>query len=306
MTHNIIPTALVVDSHGPVSLPEIHAMLPTSWDEVKRQKVGQVLLQMDIQPFILQRVARALNGCACAFVLDNSGSMRVPVECSSFCAPGEVMTRHQEMLEFLNIVLPLIVAQTPEGAAIWLLDHPHTRVPGPYRIQNVQTMEQLTQHLGQPCGSTPLVPTLMQVFEAHQHDMAGEGLHVVVVTDGQPDNCNGTPGQVALYRLLAEGSVHRPNPRKCTISFLVATDNHEDVAFLDMLDNSCKCVDVTDDYATERAQAQQMKAFPRPLSIADWALKAAVFDELMDKADEPVAGLPVTVQQQKAVCCSIL
>ena len=288
MAHKSIPTAVVVsDQHVHSSLRSIQQMLPQSWDEVKRRKVAQVLREMDIQPVILQRVARALGGYAVAFVLDNSGSMRTPVEQSSFALPGQCVTRHDEMLGFLNIVLPLIVAQSPEGADIWLLNQPHTGAPGPYRIQNVQTMDQLTQHLGQPSGHTPLVQTLMQVFAAHQSDMAGEGLHVVVVTDGQPDDYYDQPGKTALFNLLSKGSEHRPRPHKCTISFLVASDNHQDVEYLDMLDRRCPFVDVTDDYATERAQVGQMKRFPRELSVSDWALKAAIYDEQLDASDEP-------------------
>ena len=302
MAHSAIPTAVVVadrkqdddDDAQRSSLSSIQQMLPAKWDEVKRQRVAQVLRDMDIQPFILQRVARALGGYANAFVLDNSGSMRTPVHDSSFAVPGQSMTRHDEMLGFLNIVLPLIVAQSPEGADIWLLNHPHTGAPGPYRIQNVQTIEQLTQHLGRPSGNTPLIPTLMQVFAAHLGDIAGEGLHVVVVTDGQPDDYKGQSGRTALFNLLAEGSEHRPSPRKCTVSFLVASDNHQDVDYLDMLDRRCPFVDVTDDYATERAQVAKMRTFPRPLSVTDWAFKAAVYDEVMDLSDEPCC------------CCSIL
>ena len=277
-----IPTAMVVLQ----SVQGIQQMLPTNWDDVKREKVAAVLRQMDIQPVILQRVARAMGGYTNAFVLDNSGSMRTPVKSSSF-AQGRSVTRHQEMLGFLEFVLPLMVDQSPEGADVWLLNHPHSGAPGPYRIQNVQTLEQLKQHLGEPCGNTPLVPTLMQVFNAHQDHIHGEGLHVVVITDGQPDDYNGQPGRDALFYLLATGSVHRPNPRKCTVSFLVATDMHEDVEYLDMIDRHCPFVDVTDDYATERAQVARMRTFPRPLSLGDWAFKAVVYDEVMDASDEP-------------------
>jgi hypothetical protein len=293
-----IPVAVpVAGTAAPVSDPAlqgIQQMLPPSWDDIKRQRVAQVLRHMDIQPSIMQRVARSLGGFANAFVLDNSGSMRTPVEKSSFAQPGVRMTRHQEMIAFMGIVLPLFVAEAPEGADIWLLNHPHSGAPGPFRIQNVQTIEQLLQHLGPPNGSTPLVPTLMQVFAAHQHHMAGEGLHVIIVTDGEPDEYGGQPGRLALYNLLARNSPYRPNPRKCTISILAASDNHSDVEFLDMLDTRCPCVDVTDDYAAERKQVAKMRTFPRPLSVADWAYKATVYDAQMDAADE------------RRGCCTIL
>jgi hypothetical protein len=292
-----IPTAVVVvehaNQHDGFRREQIQQMLPTSLDEAKRERVAQVLADMDIQPIILTRVARALNGGAYAFVLDNSASMRTPVRDSSFALPGESMTRHQEMLCFLKIVLPLVVSVTPEGVDVWLLNHPLSGVPGPYRIQNVQGMDQLTQHLHVPKGNTPLVPALMQVFAAHRHNIAGEGLHVVVVTDGQPDDYNNESGRSALFKLLAHNSAYRPSPEKCTVSFLVASDSHKDVAYLDMLDRQCPFVDVTDDYASERAQVARSMRFPRALSVADWALKAAVYDPEMDAADEPA-------------CCCIL
>ena len=84
------------------------------------------------------------------------------------------------------------------------------------------------------------------------------------------------PSRQALFELLRHGSAERQDPAHCTVNFLVCTDQPAEVAFLDYIDALCPFVDVTDDYATERDQvaAAKTRTFRRPLSTADWVVKA--------------------------------
>jgi hypothetical protein len=265
--------------------------VPPDWTGAKRQALMDVLCKFEIQDAIGTRIRRLVAGQKKVLVLDNSSSMNRAIMQSSLVPHQAVTTRNDELLVFVELALPFLAAESQDGIEVWLLNqvggatHGH---PGPVVIHNVHTVEQIRPYLQQPYGRTPLVQCLQSLFHTCATSIAEEGLHVLVATDGEPDDCNGMAGRTALFELLRQGSALRRDPSKCIVNFLVCTDNDDDVAYLDHIDSACPFVDVTDDYASERDQVARKKTLPRPLSVADWVLKALIgaADPSLDALDE--------------------
>jgi hypothetical protein len=296
-----------VHSHAQVPVA-VAQWVPTTIDDVKRQALLATLGRFEIQESMGRRIRCLLTGQKKVLVLDNSGSMgRTVVQSSLVSRP--VVTRADELVAFVQIALPFLVADAPEGVDVWLLNDADGRA-APTILRHVQTVEQVVPHLLCPRGSTPLVQCLRAVFSAYAGSIAEEGLHVVVATDGEPDNdTDGTPGRKALFNLLRHGSAYRPRPENCIVNFLVCTDDPEDVAFLDQLDATCPRVDVTDDYSTERAQAAAARTLKHPMSAADWVFKALIgaADPSLDAVDETAhsASQDATTKDEPCDCCTI-
>jgi hypothetical protein len=277
-------------AHGVPVNATFAGWVPQNFDEAKRQALMDVLCRFEIQDSLGNRIRRLLAGQKKVLVLDNSSSMCRTIKHSSI-VQQPVVTRNDELLVFVGMALPFLVAESPEGVDVWLLNHVGGQQhghPGPVVIKNVQTVEQVRQHLQQPYGRTPLVQCLQSVFTTYASSIGEEGLHVLVATDGEPDEANGMPGRNAVYELLKSGSLLRRNPARCIVNFLVCTDDGNDVEYLNQIDQLCPFVDVTDDYASERAQVAKKRTFPRPLSVADWVLKALIgaADPSLDRVDE--------------------
>jgi hypothetical protein len=299
--HQQIPVATPVQSHAvPVAAqavpvdPHLAGWVPQNFDEAKRQALMNVLCRFEIQDALGNRIRRLLAGQKKVLVLDNSSSMCRTLAHSSI-VQKPIVTRNDELLVFVEMALPFLVAESPAGIDVWLLNHVGGQQhghPGPVVIKNVQTVEQVRPYLQQPYGRTPLVQCLQSVFTTYASSIGEEGLHVLVATDGEPDDANGMPGRNALFELLKAGSVVRRDPSRCVVNFLVCTDNGDDVAYLDQIDTLCPFVDVTDDYASERAQVARKRTFPHPLSAPDWVLKALIgaADPSLDRADESRVG----------------
>jgi hypothetical protein len=275
--------------------PHQSEWVPQDWTSAKRQALLDVLCRFEIQDAMGTRIRRLLAGQKKVLVLDNSSSMNRAVMQSSLMPNKPVTTRNDELLVFVELALPFLAAESPDGIEVWLLNqvggatHGH---PGPVVVRNVHTVEQIKPYLQQPYGRTPLVQCLQSLFHTCATSIAEEGLHVLVATDGEPDDCNGMAGRTAMFELLRQGSAQRRDPSKCIVNFLVCTDNDDDVAYLDHIDSACPFVDVTDDYASERDQVAKKRTLPRPLSVADWVLKALIgaADPTLDALDESKGG----------------
>lgn len=304
--NNKIPEAVPVESEG-IPVVNNEEWFPSNWDEIKLTELRKILYKYDIQDEISHRIKHLLCGTKKVLVLDNSGSMNLALRQTSIQSDKPVR-RYDELLQFIELALPFLVLEEPNGIDVWLLNNVGGDIhgtPGPFVIENVQTVDQLRPYLQKPCGRTPLVQCMNNLFRTLSENMNEEGLHLIVATDGAPDNVGNSLGRDALYDLLSENSTVRRNPSKCIVNFIVCSDNDSDVEYLDRIDKYCPYVDVTDDYTSEAEQVASKNTMPRPLSIGDWVLKALIgaSDPSLDGLDESIY---TTQHIRNKDCCIII
>ena len=158
------------------------AWIPPMVDDTKRHALLDVLGRFEIQNVMGMRLRYLLAGQKKVLVLDNSGSMGRTVADSSI-VHQLVVTRSDELLFFLAMALPILVADAPEGIDVWLLNDANGR-PVPTALYQVHTVDQVRPYLINPRGSTPLVQCSQHVFATYATSVKEAGLHILVATDG--------------------------------------------------------------------------------------------------------------------------
>lgn len=148
-----------------------------------------------------------------------------------------------------------------------------------------------------PAGTTPLTECLGNVAK----DLAAQGnekpVLLFILTDGEPN------GGVAMFVNTVQGIVtKRTCSRTIKLQIMACTDEEDAVGWLGELDVKFKEVDVTDDYASEKAEVLRAGRTPK-FTRGDWLIKAmlgpisAKFDAWDEKA--PGGG-------PQSQCCIIL
>jgi len=254
------------------------------WSDGKLQAFQAIMRKNDVSPFFEQRLRSVLCGSKKVLVLDNSASMnlgltRTPLQAVN----GATVRRIHELEHFVQLALPVLALDSPGGVDVWFLNHV-SGAAGPVCVSNVHTFEQIRHLVQQGLGRTPLIETLTRVLETYRHCLDEEGVHILVTTDGAPDQ--GTVhGHALLHALLSS----RHKPHKSVVNFLVCTDDDAEVAYLEDIDRCCPNVDVTDDFFTERRQVLAARRVPT-FSMGDYVVKTIIggANADMDTLDEPL------------------
>lgn len=266
------------------------------WSDVKQQAFQTIMRENDVSPFFEQRLRSVLCGSKKVLVLDNSASMNLGLAQTPLQAVGGAMVRRiHELVHFVRLALPVLALDSPGGVDVWFLNHASGQ-PGPVRVSEVHTFDQISHLVQQGLGSTPLIETLTQVLQTYRHCLDEEGVHILVTTDGAP-NQGVVQGHALLHQLLST----RPKPHRSVVNFLVCTDDDKEVAYLDDIDQRCPNVDVTDDFYSERRQVLAARRVPT-FSMGDYVAKAIIGGAHadMDTLDEPHPETPAPVS-----CCTI-
>jgi len=174
-------------------------------------------------------------------------------------------TRWNELCDIVKIILKIGVIFDSNGVDIYFLN----RQPM-LRVKDPRTVEQEFETL--PCGYTPLVPTLREIFESNLATEVhrDKKLLVFVATDGLPTNDD---GETNLEELVDVMNVTRRIDRTY-VSFLLCTDDPVVVKVFNNWDRTMVNVDVTDDYHTEREKIRRVGRLNRPFSRGDYVVKA--------------------------------
>jgi hypothetical protein len=248
----------------------------------------------DVSPYFEQRLRSVLCGSKKVLVVDNSASMNRGLEETPLrSANGAAVRRLDELVHFVRLALPVLVLDSPGGVDVWFLNHTSGE-PGPVCVSQVHSFAQISHLLERGLGRTPLVETLAQVLRTYRHCVDEEGVHILVTTDGAPDQ-GPAQGHALLHQLLCG----RPKPHRSVVNFLVCTDDDAEVAYLEDIDRRCPNVDVTDDFVTERKQALAARRI-KTFSMGDYVAKAIIGGAHadMDALDEQEPAV--------APCCAIL
>lgn len=246
---------------------------PGEFTAQKQQELATLIAQYEIHNYKAQELW-ALSEFDLVFILDDSGSMN---------GRSGNMTRWQELQQTVSQVVQIGRCFDDDGMDAYFLNRPPIR-----GIRQAQDLYPCFARM--PQGSTPLAQAIDFVVR-DQGMRSKKPLLLIIATDGVPDD------QLAFRRAL-ETAVNNPY-RVIRVQFLACSDVESEVGWLNVLDREVKNVDVTDDYASERAEvlrAGRVTEFSR----GDYVCKALLggISDAYDKLDE---GGPGVVQQQRGV-----
>lgn len=286
-----------------------------NWSAHKEAEFQKIMRENEVQPYFSSRIRSVLSGSKKVLVIDNSSSMNFGLDETPLVKQGGgVVRRIDELAHFVRLALPILALDSVDGVDVWFLNHFDGRA-GPVLIENVHAFDQIALHLKKGCGCTPLVETLSAVLARYQPLLSEEGVHIIVSTDGAPDQGIVQGGQM-IFNILFQ----RPSPKKSVVNFFVCTDDDTEVAYLETVDKKCPNVDVVDDYRTEKAQVLAKKRV-KNFSMGDYVVKAIIggaradIDQLDESTTPKNRDVPINrvvpeppfVHQAKTnECCVIL
>ena len=246
----------------------------------KHQELNTLIAQYEIHNYKAQELW-ALSEFDLVFILDDSGSMN---------GRSGNITRWQELQQTVSQVIQIGRCFDDDGMDAYFLNRPPVR-----GIRQAQDLYPCFARM--PQGSTPLAQAIDFVVR-DQGMRSRKPLLLIIATDGVPDD------HMAFRRAL-ETAVNNPH-RTIRVQFLACSDVESEVGWLNVLDREVKNVDVTDDFASERAEvlrAGKVTEFSR----GDYVCKALLggISDAYDKLDEVgggfvaqrgVAAMPVAAQ----------
>jgi len=194
-------------------------------------------------------------------LVDDSGSMKRT-------DPGCNRSRWMELKDALGPVIATAGCFNKSGLDVYFLNRE--------KIQNVVTPEDENfkqSMLKPPYGSTPMT----QMVETIVHDrersaridnsLIEKPVLLMIFTDGEPDDGPARFGKVLRSVLKREST-----KLKFRCQIMACTGCDEEVEWLKKLDDELDELDVTDDYMTEKIQAERCAA--GTFSRGDWLMKA--------------------------------
>ena len=234
--------------------------------------IQQLSYELDLQPAMAERLKK-LQNFEIVIVCDDSGSMLTPVD-------GTQRTRWDELCQIVKTVLKISVIFDGNGVDIYFLNRDSfLKVKDPHIVDQAFKTP--------PCGYTPLVPVLNEIFTSNlAYHGRDKKLLVFVATDGMPTDDDGNTNISELENLMRETR----QVKTTYVSFLLCTDDPSCVDYLNKWDRTMANVDVTDDFYAEREKIFKCsKTEDKRFSRGDYVVKALVgaIDPEIDVLDEP-------------------
>ncbi|KAI9335956.1 hypothetical protein BDR26DRAFT_865429 [Obelidium mucronatum] len=240
--------------------------------EARLQAFKSIVARHEISNFMAVKMRR-LESYDIVVIADDSGSM------SCRTTVGKTTTtRWSELKDTLTIVTEIGSVLDEDGVDIYFMNRPAVRnVKGP-------SLEMDRAFANPPNGGTPTGQILSQVLREKAAKMGDQSkkLLILVATDGEPNN------KQEVYNALM--NERGPNPRdgSVIVVFLACTDDERAVGFLNEWDKTIPCVDVVDDYNSERKEILAVQGTQFPFSRGDWVCKMLLgaIDPEIDALDE--------------------
>lgn len=201
-----------------------------------------------------QRQLLKLDGFEIVLVCDDSGSMRT----QDYRDPRTNMqiSRWNHLEKMISIIVEIGAVLDHGGVDVHFLNRPP--------LLNVTTPEVLhLEFLKEPTSGTPIVPVLSKLFAASE----GEQRLIVLITDGEPTTLGGKSDVPAFKNLLPR------MPDSDYLQIVACTTDRHTMEYLDDLDARVPRVDVTEDYAYEKRQIQNVQGASFSFTLGDYATK---------------------------------
>lgn len=153
-------------------------------------------------------------------------------------------TRWDELKQIVSITVDIGSVLDPDGLDIYFLNRPP--------LLRVKDSSQLLPAFAQPPnGLTPITRALRHILQAKQKEIQERKLLIIIATDGQPTDDQGSIDIAGLERVL---KYERKMPERTLVTFCACTDDDQAVGYLNKWDARIPFVDVCDDYRAERTE----------------------------------------------------
>jgi len=216
-------------------------------------------------------------------ICDDSESMRMSAKPKEERRLGEKpVTRWHELQEGVSLLVDLLTCFRPEGLDVYFLNSGTVRSvksSGNEKLQNI--------FQAGPTGKTPLTKRLR---EAAADVSARSELPTImfIFTDGEPD---GGPKKFVktLGELVSGGRSSKKAPQ-FRIQIMACSNNDDEIAWLNEIDQQSDLIDVTDDYYNEKRRVMAIRGDGYAFTRSDWLVKAILgpVDKSVDNVNEGV------------------
>ena len=249
--------------------------------------------QFEIRDDWVRRLRR-LEGYTVVLVCDDSGSMATAVDPPPGANPyAPRATRWDELRNTAGMLCELAATCSSTAAVdVYFLNRP------PMKAATGSAQLQAAFNFAPPQGFTPLARVFRQVLAEHAAALTERKLLVIIATDGRPTTDAGNddvPGFVQALRSM---------PRTCFVQIMACTDDENDVAYLNEVDDTVERVDVTDDYRSEKKEVLAAQGPGFRFSYGDYVVKALLgpIDADFDALDEKRRAAPAGAG---GLCCAV-
>ena len=200
---------------------------------------------------------RMLEDYDIVVIADDSGSMTNAAHAVPLDNPYvKVPSRWDELCQRLGDIIDIATTLDKDGIDIYFLNRG--------KATNITSRDQVAKlFVNGPYGGTPLLKAYQQVLNDKLSNKETKTL-ILIATDGEPEE-----KEKFIHLVMS-----RSEPHRCPISILVCTDNAKEVAWLNELDKSTPCLDVTDDYESEKAEVTQAQRGEVDFKRGDHLVKA--------------------------------
>ncbi|KAI9335958.1 hypothetical protein BDR26DRAFT_865435 [Obelidium mucronatum] len=257
--------------------------------EARLQAFRGIVGRHEISNFMAVKMRR-LEAYDIVIIADDSGSMqsRSTLGLNANDPFARTITRWDELKETVSVAAEIGAVLDEDGVDVYFLNRPPVRgITGPSNELNAA-------FANPPMGYTPIARVLRQVLREKGIGIgdACKKKLILIATDGQPTTDQGVIDKQGLYNVL----VHErgPNPRdgNVIVVFLACTDDENEVGYLNEWDKVIPCVDVVDDYYSERREILAVQGTGFPFSKGDWVCKMLLgaIDPEIDALDERRVG----------------
>ncbi|KAJ3031383.1 UNVERIFIED_CONTAM: hypothetical protein HDU68_004462 [Siphonaria sp. JEL0065] len=254
----------------PFAPPPAETPPVVSNQEARLQAFKGIVGRHEISNFMAVKMRR-LEAYDLVIIADDSGSMqsRSTLGLNANDPYARTMTRWDELKETVSIVSEIGAVLDEDGVDIYFLNRPPLRnIKGPSAEMNAA-------FANPPQGYTPIARVLRQVL---REKGLGQGdnskkLLILVATDGQPTTDQGQLDKVGLQQVLMYERGVNPRDGNVIVVFLACTDDENEVGYLNEWDKVIPCVDVVDDYYSERKEILAVQGNQFPFSRGDWVCK---------------------------------
>ena len=240
-------------------------MESTTQVQSQPSKFDKLVQMYELNPKVASQLKEVLSTCEIVLVCDDSGSMS-----SKVVEPGQdptvvnQVTRWSELKKLAAEVIKFVTAiNETSGLDLYFLNRGIVK-----DITDISGLQSV--FADPPSGGTPLIGTLRKVYNDKKDNLNGKKLLIVVVTDGEPTDCDMyDESHSELYNLLTNitrrGDIH--------ISFAECTDNEEAMDYLDNWDGQIKNFDNTDDFREELVRVKRSMGQNFKFDYTDYVVK---------------------------------
>ncbi|KAJ3393196.1 HBS1-like protein [Entophlyctis sp. JEL0112] len=274
---------------NPIKQAKMMATAPPTYQETtanadaRLARLRELVQRHEISNLMALKLRR-LESYNIVVIADDSGSMRCKSTAGLTAADpfARTRTRWDELKETLAIVTEVATVLDEDGIDIFFLNRkPLRNITGPcLELEQAFAMP--------PEGYTPITRVLRAVLREKWHSVdRGERkkLLILIATDGQPTTETGSIDKDGLKNVLVN---ERGRPGDVPVTFLVCTDDDDEIQYLNEWDNVIRDLDVVDDFYTERRQIRDVQGHGFPFSRGDWVCKMLLgsVDPEIDALDE--------------------